>query len=59
MRRPAFLSAPGAVLRVIAGRELADEALLASQRVEPEALSKQGFEFRHPALGPALADALG
>ncbi|MCA9752010.1 MAG: DUF1731 domain-containing protein, partial [Gemmatimonadetes bacterium] len=37
---------------------LAEEGLLASQRVRPAALEALGFPFRDPALRPALARIL-
>jgi NAD dependent epimerase/dehydratase family enzyme len=37
---------------------MADEALLASQRVQPEKLLKAEFPFAHPQLDEALAAAL-
>jgi uncharacterized protein (TIGR01777 family) len=51
--RPAFLPLPAAPLRLVFG-EMADEALLASQRCEPERLLASGFSFEHPELGGAL-----
>jgi NAD dependent epimerase/dehydratase family enzyme len=33
---------------------MADEALLASQRVQPEKLLKAGFPFTHPQLDETL-----
>lgn len=57
LRRPVLFSAPAFVLRLTAG-ELADELLLASQRVVPAAAQEAGFEFRYPRLQPALADLL-
>lgn len=56
--RPAFLPVPGWVLRARFGR-LADEALLASARVEPRVLTEGGFHFEHPRLESALRAALG
>ena len=58
MGRPGFARVPAAVLRLVLG-EMADEALLASTRVEPERLLSAGFAFRHPALEPALRGLLG
>ena len=55
--RPAFLTAPEFALRFMYG-ELADRALLASQRVEPKVLRESGFAFKYPELGGALAEAL-
>ncbi|MFZ0618193.1 MAG: TIGR01777 family oxidoreductase [Candidatus Acidiferrales bacterium] len=57
LNRPAIFPVPALALRVLLG-ELA-KALLASQRAKPEKLSAAGFEFRHPALEPALRELLG
>lgn len=56
--RPAVLPAPAWALRLALG-ELADEALLASQRVRPGALTDSGYRFRHEKLGAALRHVLG
>lgn len=53
LRRPAFLSIPSPALRLFLG-EMADELLLASQRVEPSRLKASGYCFRHPDLESAL-----
>jgi uncharacterized protein (TIGR01777 family) len=58
LRRPAIVPVPGVALRIAFG-ELADEALLAGQRVLPAALLAAGYRFRHPALGSALRHLLG
>lgn len=55
LRRPAVLPAPAFALRVVLGA-MADEMILASQRVMPGSLQHAGFAFRWPELGPALAD---
>jgi uncharacterized protein (TIGR01777 family) len=52
--RPAGLHAPAFALRTVMGRELADEALLASQRARPGVLERTGFTFREPLLEGAL-----
>jgi len=57
--RPAVLPVPAWALRVALGRGLADEALLASQRVRPETLIKCGYRFRHENLETALRHVLG
>ena len=57
LRRPAILPAPVWALRLAFG-QMADEALLASQRVIPERLTGSGYAFRHPALPDALSAAL-
>lgn len=53
LKRPAFIPAPRFALRQAYG-ELADEALLASQRVEPKVLLDSGYTFMHPHLSEAL-----
>ncbi|MFB3779149.1 MAG: TIGR01777 family oxidoreductase [Bryobacteraceae bacterium] len=57
LRRPALLTVPARALRLLYG-EMA-EMMLQSQRVMPEAAQKAGFEFKYPALRPALRDLLG
>jgi uncharacterized protein len=56
LHRPALLRAPAAVLRTALG-ELSTE-LLTSYRVVPARLEHEGFAFRYPQLGPAIAAAL-
>lgn len=55
--RPAWVPAPERLLRLALGG-MADEMLLASQRVVPGRLSATGFAFLDPALEPALRVAL-
>jgi uncharacterized protein (TIGR01777 family) len=57
LSRPTVLSAPAFALRLALG-EMADEALLASQRVRPDRLLASGYEFRFRELGVALANLL-
>ncbi len=52
LSRPAFVPAPLFALRAAIG-EFADY-VVASQRVEPEALLASGFVFEHPDLDPAV-----
>lgn len=58
IHRPSFAPLPGFVLRTMFG-ELADGALLASQRVSPGQLTAAGFRFLHPMLEDALRFTLG
>jgi len=51
--RPTVLPAPASMLRMALG-ELADETLLASQRVEPAKLQDHGYRFRYTKLEAAL-----
>jgi len=55
--RPALIPVPAAALRAMFG-EMADEALLASQRVEPVRLAGAGYAFRFGELEPALRHVL-
>lgn len=57
VHRPAILPAPAFALRLALG-EMADEALLASERAIPERLSESGFHFEHEQLGTALQSLL-
>jgi uncharacterized protein (TIGR01777 family) len=52
------LPMPAALMRLMVG-EMADELLIAGQRVVPEALQAAGFAFRYPTVDQALADILG
>jgi uncharacterized protein len=56
LHRPAFLPAPGAMLKLVVG-EFA-EVLLASQRVEPQVALRSGYQFSYPELQPALTQIL-
>ena len=58
LSRPYVLTMPAPALRVMFG-ELADAALLASQRVRPARLEADGFAFDHPGLEGALRFLLG
>lgn len=53
MRRPALVPVPPLALRIVIG-EFADD-ILASQRVEPQALLEAGFSFDHATLEAAAA----
>lgn len=57
LQRPAFLPVPPFALRLMMG-ELADELLLASQRVMPEVLQSSGFVFTYPDLESSLRHVL-
>jgi len=54
LRRPAFFRVPAFALRLVFGREPANEMFLASVRVRPKALQEQGYTFRYSELEPAL-----
>ena len=57
LHRPSLLPLPAFVLRLMFG-ELADGALLASQKVALAQAIQQGFGFRYPDLAAALANAI-
>ncbi|MGH9296740.1 MAG: TIGR01777 family oxidoreductase [Acidimicrobiales bacterium] len=57
VHRPALLTVPSRVLELALGREVANEMLLASQRVLPQRLEGSGFSFLHPDLASAVGAA--
>ena len=57
LHRPAIVPAPAFALRLMFGR-MADEALLAGQRVLPRHAINDGFAFTHATLADALAALL-
>jgi hypothetical protein len=59
LHRPALLPAPAFALRLALGREMADELLLSSTRIEPRQLLATHYPFRQPYLGDALRHVLG
>lgn len=58
LRRPAFARVPRVALEAALGREAARELVLTSQRVTPEALSRDGFPFAHATISAILTSAL-
>jgi uncharacterized protein (TIGR01777 family) len=56
--RPALFSVPRFALAIVMGGEVADEMLLAGQRVFPQRLEQSGYRFHHPDLEPALRNIL-
>lgn len=53
LHRPTLIPTPASLLRLLFG-EVADEALLASNRVEPKVLLASGYQFVLPQLEEAL-----
>lgn len=53
LHRPAFMSIPQQFVCIMAG-EMADQALLSSQRVIPRRLTDSGYSFKHGSLPEAL-----
>jgi len=57
LSRPAIFPMPAFAARLALG-QMANDLLLASQRVEPAKLRGSGYRFRRPDLGTALASIL-
>ncbi|HEV8131545.1 MAG TPA: TIGR01777 family oxidoreductase [Acidobacteriota bacterium] len=55
--RPAIFPAPAFALKLALG-QMAQELLLASQRVVPRELERTSFQFSYPELEPALREVL-
>jgi uncharacterized protein len=58
LHRPALLKVPPFGLSIVFGPEMAEEMILASQRVSPARLVGDGFEYRFPELDTALRATL-
>jgi uncharacterized protein len=58
LSRPTIFPVPAFGLRLMFGREMADETLLSSIRVEPKRLIKSGYSFAYPTLDGALRHVL-
>lgn len=56
--RPTIFPLPAPAARIMLG-EMADELLLASQRIEPAKLKESGYEYRYPELEDAFRHVLG
>ena len=59
LRRPAVLPVPPVALRLVFGREAAEQAMLSGARLAPARLLEAGFKFQYPELEPALRHVLG
>jgi uncharacterized protein (TIGR01777 family) len=57
IRRPTMFKVPRFALKLVMG-EMADDTILASQRVRPRRLLESGFDFEQPTLESALRDVL-
>jgi uncharacterized protein (TIGR01777 family) len=58
LHRPAPFKVPAPILKTLLGAEMAQELILASQRVIPERLIASTFRFEHPDCTSALLWAL-
>jgi len=59
LHRPTAIPTPTPALRLLFGREMVSEMLLAGQRVLPKILESTGYVFAQPTLSTALAAVLG
>ncbi|MCX4242189.1 TIGR01777 family oxidoreductase [Paraliomyxa miuraensis] len=59
LHRPAWLPAPELGLRLLFGKQQAQEMLLWGQRVRPGVLLERGFEYAWPTLDDALSAVEG
>jgi hypothetical protein len=58
LRRPAFLRVPAVILRLAFG-EMAEDLMLAGQRVLPKQAEETGYQFLYPTLPEALREIVG
>ncbi len=58
LHRPAFLPLPKFAIKAALG-EMGESLLFDSDRVLPERIGPDGYEFKHRTLAPALRDLLG
>jgi uncharacterized protein (TIGR01777 family) len=58
LHRPAFMRVSEFALKTILGKEMAENTVLASQRVLPKKLLASGFQFRSELLRSALNEVL-
>jgi hypothetical protein len=58
LHRPALFPVPSFGPGLVVGRELADNLLFHSQRVQPRVLEAAGYRFTHPTLDAALTSLL-
>lgn len=59
LKKPTYFSVPAFILQLLMGKEMAQELLLNSIRVEPMRLTIAGYTFRHPDLYGALHHFIG
>ncbi|MBA2282220.1 MAG: TIGR01777 family protein [Acidimicrobiia bacterium] len=59
VHRPTFLAVPRFAPALLVGKELAENLLFASQRVQPTVLEREGIPFEHREVTAAVRSALG
>lgn len=58
LHRPTVVPVPAFGVKLVLGREMAEELLFASARILPAALEESGFRWSHPTLDQALEASL-
>jgi len=58
LHRPTVMAVPSVALRLALGREMAEELVLAGQRVVPQALLDHGYAFAHTDVDEAVRSVL-
>lgn len=58
LHRPAITPMPESILKMMWGKEMAEELLLQGQNVKPYVLEKNNFQFTYPTLKEALTALL-
>ena len=56
LNRPSVMPAPAFALRLLLGKERAEDLLLSGLRIVPEKLLEAGFRFKYPGIEDALGD---
>jgi uncharacterized protein (TIGR01777 family) len=56
LNRPSVMPAPAFALRLLLGKERAEDLLLSGLRIVPEKLLEAGFRFKYPDISDALGD---
>lgn len=59
LHRPTVATIPAFAVKLVLGSEMAEETVLASQKVMPRRLPANGYVFKYPELEPALRSLLG
>lgn len=59
LNRPNLIPMPGFALKLLLGKELAQELVLSSTRVEPKMLQNLGFRFENETIESAFTEILG
>ena len=58
LKKPTAIPVPAFALKTLYGREMAEETVLSSCKVVPQALQADGFVFQYPNIDDALSALL-